>query len=103
MDGTAELLEIDRRYLVHPLHHPEEHKAPLLVTEGRGAMLHLADGREVIDGLAGWKLRSTSRPRDSEFTKSRLLSDVPTAAARNDDSWEARLPSVWGMAVRVLR
>src|SRR5213080_689864 len=53
MDGTAELLEIDRRYLVHPLHHPEEHKAPLLVTEGKGPMLYLADGREVIDGLAG--------------------------------------------------
>src|SRR2546421_1375125 len=53
MDNTAELLEIDRRYLVHPLHHPEEHKAPLLVTEGKGAMLHLADGREVMDGLAG--------------------------------------------------
>src|SRR4051812_45436338 len=53
MAGTAELLEMDRQYLVHPLHHPEEHKAPLLVTEGKGAMLHLADGREVIDGLAG--------------------------------------------------
>src|SRR5580700_5151142 len=53
MDNTAELLDIDRRYLVHPLHHPEDHKAPLLVTEGRGAMLHLADGRQVIDGLAG--------------------------------------------------
>src|SRR3989440_1675779 len=53
MDGTAELLETDRRYLVHPLHHPEEHKAPLLVESGKGAMLHLADGREVIDGLAG--------------------------------------------------
>src|SRR3954463_5587437 len=53
MAGTAELLEMDRQYLVHPLHHPEEHKAPLLVTEGKGAMLRLADGREVIDGLAG--------------------------------------------------
>src|SRR3954470_22964436 len=53
MDGTAELLDIDRRYLVHPLHHPEEHKAPLLVESGKGAMVHLADGREVIDGLAG--------------------------------------------------
>src|SRR5215470_16781079 len=53
MDGAAELLDIDRRYLVHPLHHPEDHKAPLLVEEGRGSMLHLADGREVIDGLAG--------------------------------------------------
>src|ERR1700758_2134531 len=53
MDSTAQLLEIDRQYLVHPLHHPEDHKAPLLVTEGRGAMLHLSDGRELIDGLAG--------------------------------------------------
>ena len=53
MDGTTELLESDRRFLVHPLHHPEEHKAPLLVEEGRGAMLHLGDGRQVIDGLAG--------------------------------------------------
>src|SRR3954463_13467529 len=53
MDGTAQLLESDRRFLVHPLHHPEDPRTPLLVTEGRGAMLHLADGREVIDGLAG--------------------------------------------------
>src|SRR2546421_1681628 len=53
MDNTAELLESDRRFLVHPLHHPEDHRAPLLVIEGRGAMLHLADGREVMDGLAG--------------------------------------------------
>ena len=53
MDGTTQLLESDRRFLVHPLHHPEDHKAPLLVEEGRGAMLHLDDGRKVIDGLAG--------------------------------------------------
>src|SRR5438874_13589517 len=53
MDGTTDLLESDRRFLVHPLHHPEDHKAPLLVEEGRGAMLRLADGRQVIDGLAG--------------------------------------------------
>src|SRR5256886_17502677 len=53
MDRTTHRLEGDWRFLVHPLHHPEEHKTPLLVTEGKGAMLHLADGREVIDGLAG--------------------------------------------------
>src|SRR3954467_942641 len=53
MAGTAELLEMDRQYLVHPLHHPEEHKAPLLVDEAKGAMLDLSDGRQVIDGLAG--------------------------------------------------
>src|SRR5437870_13419651 len=53
MDGTTELLDSARRFLVHPLHHPEDHKTPLVVEEGRGSMLRLADGREVIDGLGG--------------------------------------------------
>jgi len=53
MDGTTQLLEADRRYLVHPLHHPDDHRQPLVVVEGRGAMLRDADGREYIDGLAG--------------------------------------------------
>jgi putrescine---pyruvate transaminase len=53
MDGTTQLLEADRRYLVHPLHHPDDHRHPLVVVAGRGAMLQTADGREYIDGLAG--------------------------------------------------
>src|SRR5271165_4554207 len=53
MDGTAQPIEADRRYLVHPLHHPDDHQAPLVVTEGRGAMLYDADGREYIDSLSG--------------------------------------------------
>jgi putrescine---pyruvate transaminase len=53
MDGTTELLERDRRYLVHPLHFPAEHQHPLLIVEGKGAMLRDAEGREFIDGLAG--------------------------------------------------
>src|SRR5215470_1865602 len=53
MDGTTQLLDADRRYLVHPLHHPDDHRQPLVVVEGRGAMLRDADGREYIDGLAG--------------------------------------------------
>src|SRR5690242_21935954 len=53
MDGTTQLLESDRRYLVHPLHHPDDHWQPLVVVEGRGAMLRDADGREYIDGLSG--------------------------------------------------
>ena len=53
MDGTAQLLESDRRFLVHPLHHPEEHKTPLLVD--RGARRDAASRRRArgIDGLAG--------------------------------------------------
>src|SRR5215831_12061387 len=53
MDGTTELLEADRRYLVHPLHHPDDHRQPLVVVEGNGAMLRDAEGREYIDGLSG--------------------------------------------------
>src|SRR5437899_4907898 len=53
MDGTTQLLEIDRRYLIHPLHHPDDHRQPLVVVEARGAMLHDAEGREYIDGLSG--------------------------------------------------
>ena len=53
MDGSTELIEADRRYLVHPLHHPDDHRQPLIVVEGHGAMLRGADGREYIDGLSG--------------------------------------------------
>src|SRR6201988_2766588 len=54
MDDPSQLLEADRRYLVHPLHYPDDHKQPLVVTEGRGAMLRDADGREYIASLCGW-------------------------------------------------
>src|SRR6266852_9369149 len=53
MDGTTQLLETDRRYLVHPLHHPDDHRQPLVVVEGRGAILRDAEGHEYIDGLSG--------------------------------------------------
>src|SRR5437016_10746466 len=53
MDGTTQLLETDRRYLVHPLHHPDDHRQALVVVEGKGAMLRDAEGREYIDGLSG--------------------------------------------------
>jgi putrescine---pyruvate transaminase len=53
MDDTAQLLESDRRFLVHPLHHPDDHRQPLVVVEGKGAMLRDADGCEYIDGLSG--------------------------------------------------
>src|SRR5580693_9474801 len=53
MDGTTQLLESDRRYLVHPLHHPDDHRQPVVVVEGKGAILRDAEGREYIDGLSG--------------------------------------------------
>jgi putrescine aminotransferase len=53
MDGTTQLLDSDRRFLVHPLHHPDDHRQPLVVVEGKGAILRDAEGREYIDGLSG--------------------------------------------------
>jgi adenosylmethionine-8-amino-7-oxononanoate aminotransferase len=53
MDDTAALIDLDRRFLMHPLHHPDDHRQPLVIVEGRGAMLRTADGREYIDGLSG--------------------------------------------------
>jgi adenosylmethionine-8-amino-7-oxononanoate aminotransferase len=53
MTSATDLLDADHRHLVHPLHHPSEHLRPLVVVEGRGAMLRDADGREIIDGLSG--------------------------------------------------
>jgi adenosylmethionine-8-amino-7-oxononanoate aminotransferase len=53
MDGATELIETDRRYLLHPLHHPDDHRQPLVIVAGQGAMLQAADGGEYIDGLSG--------------------------------------------------
>src|SRR6516225_212073 len=53
MTSAIMLLDADQRHLVHPLHHPADHRRPLVVVEGLGAMLRDADGREIIDGLSG--------------------------------------------------
>ncbi|MGH7043837.1 MAG: aspartate aminotransferase family protein [Acetobacteraceae bacterium] len=47
-----QLLDIDRRHLIHPLHTAAEHPNTLVFVEGRGAMLRTSDGREFIDGLS---------------------------------------------------
>jgi len=53
MTSVQSLIEADQHHLIHPLHHPKDHERPLLVTEGRGAVIRDADGREYIDGLSG--------------------------------------------------
>lgn len=53
MIDQAALIEQDQRHLLHPLHHPDAHRAPVIVESGRGIWLKAVDGREYIDGLAG--------------------------------------------------
>src|SRR3972149_804746 len=50
--ALAALIEADRAHLIHPLHFPAEHTAPLVAVEAAGAVLRDAEGREDIDGLA---------------------------------------------------
>lgn len=52
MTRHNELLEQDRAML-HPLHHPSAHEAPLIFESGQGIWMHTTDGKKVIDGLAG--------------------------------------------------
>jgi len=50
--ALSDLIESDQAHLIHPLHFPAEHTAPLVAVEGSGALLRDAEGREYIDGLA---------------------------------------------------
>jgi adenosylmethionine-8-amino-7-oxononanoate aminotransferase len=49
----AELIKNDQSHLIHPLHHASEAAEPLVVVEGRGAMIRDIHGHEYLDGLSG--------------------------------------------------
>jgi adenosylmethionine---8-amino-7-oxononanoate aminotransferase len=49
-----ELLELDRRRVWHPYGPMPAANAPLPVVSASGVRLTLADGRELIDGMASW-------------------------------------------------
>lgn len=49
---SAALQEQDKRQL-HPLQHPNTHANPLVIERGEGVYLYTADGRKILDGMAG--------------------------------------------------
>lgn len=51
---TTELLALDRRHVWHPYGPMPGTAAPLPVTSAEGVRLRLADGRELVDGMASW-------------------------------------------------
>ena len=90
MDGTTQLLESDRRYLVHPLHHPDDHRQPLVVVEGKGAILRDAEGREYIDGLSGlWNVNVGHGRGELADAAHELLASLVTNAPPRDRQIEA--------------
>jgi adenosylmethionine-8-amino-7-oxononanoate aminotransferase len=54
MTDWAALLESDRRHVWHPYGPMPGRSAPLPVEGAAGVRLRLADGRELIDGMASW-------------------------------------------------
>jgi adenosylmethionine-8-amino-7-oxononanoate aminotransferase len=51
--NAADLIKNDKSHLIHPLHHASEAAEPLVVVEGRGAVIKDIQGNEYIDGLSG--------------------------------------------------
>lgn len=59
MEGAREIIQADQQHIIHPLHFAKDNEQPLVVTEGRGEMLRMADGKEYIDGLSGlWNVNA---------------------------------------------
>jgi adenosylmethionine-8-amino-7-oxononanoate aminotransferase len=57
--GSPTLIQTDQAHLIHPLHHPADHQAPVVLVQGDGVMLRDADGREYIDGLSSlWNVNA---------------------------------------------
>ena len=58
MMDTQSLLERDQRML-HPMHSSVSHNDPLVVESGTGVWMHTADGKNVLDGMAGlWNVNA---------------------------------------------
>src|SRR5947199_8296857 len=58
MDART-LLTTELAALIHPLHHPADHQAPVVFVSGQGAVLRDADGHEYLDGLSSlWNVNA---------------------------------------------
>lgn len=80
---TADILfDLDRRRLVHPLHHPKEHAGAQIFVEGRGAMLRTADGKEYIDGLSAlWNVNAGHGRKELAQAAAKQMEQLAYASA----------------------
>jgi putrescine aminotransferase len=54
-----DLLEIDRRHVIHPLHHPIDNAHAIIWAKGRGSTIEDVNGRSYLDGLSGlWNVNA---------------------------------------------
>jgi adenosylmethionine-8-amino-7-oxononanoate aminotransferase len=56
---TRDLVSVDRRHLIHPLHHPVDNQHPKIWVRGQGSTIEDADGHTYLDGLSGlWNVNA---------------------------------------------
>jgi adenosylmethionine-8-amino-7-oxononanoate aminotransferase len=51
--AASDLVKNDQAHLIHPQHHSSEAAEPMVIVEGKGAVIKDIQGHEYIDGLAG--------------------------------------------------
>lgn len=94
----TELLERDRRHLIHPLHALGAPGAGHVWVEGRGAVLVDADGKEYLDGLAGlWNVVAGHGRRELAEAAAQQMSTLAYCSAYAGSS----SPSAIGLAERL--
>ena len=57
--AIRDLRSVDRRHVIHPLHHPSDSAHAMIWVRGRGSTIEDVDGNSYIDGLSGlWNVNA---------------------------------------------
>ncbi|MBV9354629.1 MAG: aspartate aminotransferase family protein [Chloroflexi bacterium] len=79
---VAQLLKADREHLIHPLYHPADHAAPMVIVRGEGAELIDVNGKHYFDALSGlWNVAAGHGRRELGEAALEQMSTIGYATA----------------------
>jgi len=77
-----ERVAVDRHLLIHPQHHPDEHRTPFVWVSGKGSWLTNLEGERYIDGLSGmWNVHLGHGRQELVDAASRQLGQLAFSTA----------------------
>ncbi len=77
-----QLVAFDQQHLLHPQHHPSDHKQPVIWAKGEGAHLITVTGERYLDGLSGmWNVSLGHGRRELIDAATRQLETLAFATA----------------------
>jgi adenosylmethionine-8-amino-7-oxononanoate aminotransferase len=83
------LVDLDRRYLLHPQYHPADHAEPVIFARGEGAILWDVRGRRYIDALSSlWNVNVGHGRRELAEAAARQMERLAFANAYTGSSNE---------------